>query len=270
MPNIKLGSGLTIHYRNLNPNGNQVMLLLHGLGATCESWQLQFPALLEAGFRVLAPDMRGFGGSTFPGGSNNSELMAHDMILFLERLEVENCHIIGISMGGTIALHQTLIKPALVDSLILTNTFAKLRPKKVRTWFFYVYRLVLMHLFGMQSQAKFVAKKLFPKPEHVELREEFINEVCQANPKGYRSTVRSFARYDLSAQIKKINVPTLIITGENDSVVPPEVQNELANQIPNSQHIIFPGAGHAVSVEHPKTYNKVILDFLSNQQSGIP
>lgn len=264
MPNVEIESELTIHYLDLNPNGNKVLLLLHGLGATGESWQLQFPALLEAGFRVLAPDMRGFGRSTFPGGSNNSEVMAHDMIMFLDHLQVENCHIIGISMGGTIAIQQTLIKPAMVNSLILTNTFAKLRPKKVRTWFFYVYRLMLLHTFGMQSQAKFVAKKLFPKPEQVELRKEFANQVSQANPDGYRSMLRSFARYDLSAQINKITVPTLIITGENDSVVPPAFQNELASQILNSRQIIIPKAGHAVSVEQPMIYNKIILDFLTN------
>jgi pimeloyl-ACP methyl ester carboxylesterase len=59
MANIDLKSGLTIHYSDLNPNGNPVVLLLHGLGATGESWQMQFPALIDAGFRILAPDMRG-------------------------------------------------------------------------------------------------------------------------------------------------------------------------------------------------------------------
>jgi 3-oxoadipate enol-lactonase len=262
MANIELESGLTINYLDLNPNGDQVLLLLHGLGATGESWQLQFPPLVESGFRVLAPDMRGFGRSTYPGGSNNSGLMAQDMIKFLDQLEIDISHIIGISMGGTIALQLILKQPSLVESLVLTNTFAKLRPRKISPWFFYVVRLALLHIIVMKKQADYVAKRLFQDPHQAELRDAFIAQVTQANPNGYRSTLRSFARYDLSAQVREIKTPTLIITGERDSVVPPAVQAELANQIPNAQHVIIPDAGHAVIVEQPEAYNRVILDFL--------
>ena len=61
MVNQLINPGLTIHYHDFNKNGSPGVLLLHGLGATCESWQLQTPALVEAGYRVIAPDMRGFG-----------------------------------------------------------------------------------------------------------------------------------------------------------------------------------------------------------------
>ena len=65
---LELEPGLTIHYLDFNPGGYPAVLLLHGLGATGNSWQLQFHPLIEAGYRVLAPDMRGFGQSNFPGG----------------------------------------------------------------------------------------------------------------------------------------------------------------------------------------------------------
>jgi pimeloyl-ACP methyl ester carboxylesterase len=265
MAEIKLEPGLTIHYLETNPNGDPVILLLHGLGATGDSWQLQLPQLSEAGYRCLAPDMRGFGRSTFPGGRNNSEIMAADTIKFLQKLKIKACHIIGISMGGTIALQVVLKNTALVESLILTNTFSKLRPQKAATWFFYGIRLILVHVFGIHKQANYVANRLFPRPENEELRIEFTRQVRQANHQGYRSTLRSYARYDLSEQVRKINIPTLIVTGEDDPVVPPAVQTELTNQIPNSRQVLIPNAGHAVSVERPNMYNGLILDFLKSQ-----
>lgn len=264
MADIELEPGLTIHYLEINPSGDPVVLFLHGLGATSASWQLQFQPLADAGYRILAPDMRGFGRSSYPGGANNSEIMAADTIKFLQRLEIGTCHVIGISMGGTIALQTVLMKPGFAESLILTNTFAKLRPKGVATWIFYGIRLAMVHVIGIQKQATYVANRLFPQPEQGELRNEFTKQVRQANQKGYRSTMRSYSQYDLSDQLREINVPTLIITGENDSVVPPDVQAELANNIPNSRHVLIQNSGHAVSVERPTIYNKIILNFLDS------
>lgn len=262
MPSIEIASGLTIHYIDLNQNGDPVLLMLHGLGATGESWQLQFPPLVDSGFRVLAPDMRGFGKSSYPGGSNDPGQMAHDMVEFLEHLRIKTSHLIGISMGGTVALQLILNYPSLVESLVLTNTFAKLRPDKVSLWFFYLARLILVHTVGINRQADYVASRLFPDAQQAELRELFIAQILQANPHGYRSTLRSYSRYDLSDQVREIKVPTLIVTGEKDSVVPPAAKAELANQLPNAQHVIIPDAGHAIIVEQPEAYNRVLLDFL--------
>jgi pimeloyl-ACP methyl ester carboxylesterase len=264
MPEIELEPGLTFHYLEINQSGDPVVLLLHGLGATSASWQLQFPPLAAAGYRILAPDMRGFGHSSYPGGANNSELMAADTLKFLQMLEIENCHVIGISMGGTIALQAALIRPAFAESLILTNTFAKLRPKDAATWIFYGIRLAMVHIIGIQRQATYVSNRLFPHSDQGELRNEFTKQVGQANQKGYRSTMRSYSQYDLSERLGEIKIPTLIITGENDLVVPPDVQAELANNIPNSQHVIIPNSGHAISVERPNSYNRIILDFLNS------
>lgn len=262
MADIELEPGLTFHYLETNSSEEPVVLLLHGLGTTSASWQLQIPSLTEVGYRVLAPDMRGFGRSSYPGGANNPEIMAADTIKFLQKLEIETCHVIGISMGGTIGLQAALTKPETFKSLILTNTFARLRPKGAGTWFFYGIRLAMVHILGIQRQAAYVAKRLFPHPDQCELRNEFTKQVRQANTKGYRSTMRSYARYDLSDRLGEINVPTLVITGENDTVVPPDVQAELANNISNSRRVIIPNSGHAVSVERPTTYNKVVMDFL--------
>ena len=125
MPDQILGPGLTIHYLDLNPRGFPCVMLLHGLGATCASWQLQTPALVEEGYRVVAPDMRGFGKSSYPGGKNDPKIMANDISDLCDMLDLHELHVVGISLGGTVALEFTLANPATVRSLVITNSFAR-------------------------------------------------------------------------------------------------------------------------------------------------
>lgn len=265
MAEINLEPGLSIHYQDLNPDGEPGVLLLHGLGTTADAWQLQFPALLNAGFRVIAPDMRGFGKSSYPGGSNQPGVMAQDMFQLMQALSMESFHLVGISLGGTVALELVLSAPEMVKSLVITNSFAKLRPWKFSLWLFYGMRLFLVHMIGIETQADYVAKRLFPSPEQTMFREAFREQISQANPHGYRSVMRSLAYFDVTSEVKKIESPTLVITGDEDNVVPPAVQAQLAAAIPGAQHITMTGAGHAVIVEKPEEYNQVLLDFLQVQ-----
>jgi len=88
------------------------------------------------------------------------------------------------------------------------------------------------------------------------------NQIIQANVVGYRSIIRSFVRFDLTDRLGEIQSPTLVISGENDSVVPPETQFELVEKIPNAQHVLIPNSGHAVIAEKPDEFNQAMLDFL--------
>jgi pimeloyl-ACP methyl ester carboxylesterase len=259
MPEQHIDPGLTIHYLDYygaNPAG---VLLLHGLGATCDSWQLQTPALVDAGYRVIAPDMRGFGKSTYPGGSNNPEIIAHDMAELVRRLDLKKVHLVGISLGGTVALEFAINNPDLVETLVIANSFARLRPKKISLWIYYLVRLLLVHLIGIETQAEYVANRMFNDDI---LRRTFKEQVCQSDPKGYRSTMRSLAFFDVTHEAVRIQKPTLVITGDQDTVVPLENQAELSELIPGSEHSFIPGAGHAVTVEKPDEFNQMLTDFL--------
>ena len=263
MAELHIEPGITIHFQDLNRHGSPGVLLLHGLGANCESWQLQTPALVDAGYHVIVPDMRGFGKSSYPGGQNNPKIMASDMVKLVESLSLGKFHLVGVSLGGTVALEVVFARPDWVKSLVITNSFAKLRPRKISLWLFYFIRLFLVHLIGIETQAEFVAERLFPKPEQALLRNSFKEQICQSNPSGYRSTMRSLAFFDARADAKEIQTPTFVITGENDTVVPPRSQTELARLIPGSQQKIIRDSGHAVTVEKPDRYNQLLLEFLS-------
>ncbi len=262
MAKINLGQGVSINYSDLNPTSEATALLLHGLGATAESWELQFLPLIDSGFRVITPDLRGFGRSSYPGGRNDAQVMAGDMFRLLQHLEIDSCIVVGISMGGTVGLQLTLEHSTHVDALIFINTFARLRPRRITSWYFYAVRLILVHILGVRIQARLVAKKLFPDPNQLQYRDIFYSQIIQANPQAYRSTMRSFIKFDVSSKLSEIEIPVLVITGERDSIVPPEMQTELSLKISNAHHEVIQDAGHAVIVDKPTELNRVMLKFL--------
>ena len=253
-----------LHYLDENTHAPRPVLLLHGLGATSDSWYFQFPALTDAGFRILAPDARGFGKSTYPGYTS-IPAMADDVFRLLNFLQIERTDVVGISMGGVMALQLALDHPKMIDHLVLVNTFASLRPRSLKVWAYFIYRFILVHRVGLNSQALFVARRIFPKPEQEVLRQELVAQINQASPKGYRATMRALGLLDIAHRLGEIKSPTLVITGERDGTVPPDVQSALARKIPGAVQSFIPEAGHAVSVELPEKFNRVMVDFLSDR-----
>lgn len=253
-----------LFYIDHQPESTRPVLLLHGLGATHASWTLQIPELVKAGFRVVAPDSRGFGKSGYPGRTS-VPLMVEDFIHLLDALQIPRTDVVGISMGGTQALQMALDYPERVHRLVLANTFASLRPRSLKVWGYFIYRFLLVHTLGLETQANFVAQRLFPKPEHEMLRRELITQVCQASPASYRATMRTLGVFDITTRLGEIRTPTLIITGTQDTTVPVDVQYTLAQNIGGSRHELIQGAGHGVSVEQPEVFNRLILDFLSDR-----
>jgi 3-oxoadipate enol-lactonase len=262
MPFVTLAPNFSLHYLDIHPAGSPAVVLLHGLGATGDSWALQFGPLQLAGFRILAPDGRGFGRSGWPAGRQTVADMAGDIASLLNSLSVSPAHIVGISMGGTLALQLALDHPELVDKLVLVNTFARLQPASPGGWLYFAWRYLLLHTLGLEVQARAVAGRLFPRPEQADLRQGLIEQILQANPHGYRAAMRALGRYNALSHLAQLTQPTLIITGELDTTVPLPNQRLLADRIPGARQVIIPGAGHAVSVESPDAFNAALLAFL--------
>ena len=263
MPKLTISPGVSIYYEEHNPAGQEPVLLLHGLGATTVSWQLQIPVLVNAGLRVIAADARGFGRSSYPSGSTSIAEMAGDFFHVLEALQATPAHVVGISMGGTQALQFALDYPQLTRKLVLINTFARLRPGNLSGWFYFALRFLLVHSLGVPYQARTVAKRLFPNPDQDELRQTLIEQIEQADPAGYRAAMRALARFNVQSRLSEIQMPTLVITAANDTTVPPAAQKQLAAGIPGARHVIIQGAGHAVTVEKPEDVNKILVEFLT-------
>lgn len=265
MPIHNISSRLNLYYADPAPEGSPCVILLHGLGATSESWAFQIPVLAAKGFRVLVPDIRGFGKSTYPGTSHSIKDLAGDIIHIMDHESIDSAHLVGISMGGAIALQLGCDFSHRFEKLVLVNTFAHLRPKSLKSRVYFMIRFFLVHILGLQAQAGFVANRLFPDPDQEYLRHTFIEQIMQSDPRGYRASMRALTRLNLSERLNGIPHQTLIITGENDFTVPRPTQRQLADKIPRARHILIPGAGHAVSVEKPDEFNKILIDFFCDK-----
>ncbi len=263
MPTYFMEGGSSVHFAESNPTGDPPVILLHGLGSAGESWQFQFEPLAALGFRVVAPDIPGFGWSPWPGGPVTIPRFAELISKFMHGIGTVPAHVVGISMGGTIALQLALDHPSLVRSLVLVNTFARLRPQAVRVgeWFYFIARMILVRLGGVERQADMVARRIFPHPEQEEHRETLKRHIRQADPKVYRGAMGALMRFDVRERLNEIRVPTLVITGEADTTVAPAVQEELVRGIPTARHVVIPAAGHAVIVDSADAFNKVLVDF---------
>lgn len=262
MPAIDLSDTLCLHYEEVNPSGAPTVLLLHGLGSAGGDWVFQFGPLSRAGYRVLAPDLRGFGRSSAPP-EVTVQAMAEDMAVFLERMGAAPAHVVGISMGGTVALQLALDHPDMVRRLVLVNTFARLRPQGLSGRFYMLARAVLAALMGPQKQAEMVARRLFPHPGQELLRENILRRITQTNPCAYRSAMRSLMRFDVEGRLGELRMPVLVVTGAEDTTVPPPVQRVLVRGIPGARQTVVEGSGHGIIADNPEAFNRILLEFLA-------
>lgn len=254
------------HYHDLNPDGNPTLLLLHGLGVDGSSWGYQIPVLCEKGLRPIAPDLPGFGASTAGASRWTIGRVTGDLVRFLIGLNTGPVIVVGISMGGTLALQLALDYPQYVKKLVLANTFACLRPQRLDEMGYLLGRFMVANLRGKEFQAKNVARRIFPKPEQEELRREMIERILQADQRTYRQAMQALALFDVRRRLSEIQIPTLVISGQNDTTVPLENQRVLAEGIPAARHVIIPGAGHAVIADSVTAFNRELLQFIHGVQ----
>jgi pimeloyl-ACP methyl ester carboxylesterase len=262
MPDLELSPSCRIHYTDENSDSANVVVLLHGLGANSNSWPFQIPVLHQAGFRTIAPDAPGFGKSTYAGGRASVAQFAGPIESLLEHLGLPRINLVGISMGGVLSLQIALDHPEWVKRLVLVNTFAHLNTTGLRLLPYYLMRFILVHTLGLPTQAKRVAKHIFPLPEQEVLRQGLIEQVIQSDPQAYRAAMRTLARFDVRSRLGEIHCPTLVISGDRDTTVPIETQRYLAQNIANAKHSLIPDAGHGVTVERPELFNPILVEFL--------
>jgi pimeloyl-ACP methyl ester carboxylesterase len=251
-----------LHYLDPNPAGSPAVLLLHGLGANGSSWILQFDPLSAAGMRPIAPDAPGFGGSQYDRRGWSFKRVAADLATLLDELQTSPVHLVGLSMGGIIAQQLVLDYPHLVRKLVLVSTYTVLRPENLSQWRYFFQRLIVLHALGLKQQAEIVARRVFPDPEQETLRQMAAAQIASADPRAYRTAMRSLGLFDSRRRLREIKAPTLVITGECDSTVSPARQKLLADGITGARQVVIPGAGHAVAVDQYEAFNRILLEFL--------
>ena len=251
-----------LYFLDPNPAGSPAVLLLHGLGANGSSWTLQFDPLLAAGMRPLAPDAPGFGHSRYDGCVWSFKHVATNLAKLLDELHTGPVHVVGLSMGGVIAQQFVLDYPQLVRKLVLVSTFSVLRPENLSQWGYFFQRLVVVHTLGLKQQSEIVARRVFPGAGQAALRQMATEQIASADPRAYRAAMRSLGLFNSQRRLKEIKIPTLVITGANDSTVSPARQKGLAEGICGARQVIIPHAGHAVAIDQFEAFNVELMTFL--------
>jgi pimeloyl-ACP methyl ester carboxylesterase len=247
------------------------VLLVHGFPLDHSMWEGQIEAL-SGRFRVIAPDLRGFGQSgerclpSFPD-TITMDQFADDLAALVDALGVGGPVVLcGLSMGGYIAFAFCRKYPARLRGLILCDTRAAADAPEAAAGRLETAERVLREGPG------FVADSMLPKllaPDTLAGRPEIVAAVRKVilatDPRGIAAALRGMReRPDSTPLLAQIACPTLVVVGQEDGLSPPETMQALARQIPNSRFVTIPGAGHLSPVEQPAATTAAITGFLDS------
>ena len=266
MPTLQ-SNGVQLYYTDTG-NGPGTIVFSHSYLADHSHFNPQIDALKEH-YRCIAFDHRGHGRSEIPAAGYDMENLYQDAVGFLEELKCAPCHFIGLSTGGFIGLRIGIRRPDLVRSLVLMDTSADAEPAESLGE--YKLMLFIVRWLGYWPVIRrmvpiFFAPKFLNDPDRRSEVAEWRQLLTSNDRKAmYKFGHGIFSRDSVYAQIDKIQIPTLVIVGENDVPTPVDRAKRIAEKIPNANLEIIPDAGHLCTIEEPLVVNSVIESFLAKQ-----
>jgi pimeloyl-ACP methyl ester carboxylesterase len=264
--------GARVNYVELGSGPRMPVVFVHGLSGSWQNWLENIPHLARE-HRVLALDLPGFGHSPLPDWEISIEGYGDLLHRFCDALEVRNCAVVGNSMGGFISAAAASAEPGRFEKLVLVSaagiSHARLHRQPAETLARMATAaaplLLRLQERGMRRPRVRWAtfKGLFQHPE--ELRRELLQEQFEngAGRPGFLPAVQGLVGYDILDQLTEVEVPTLIVWGRNDRVVPPQDAAGFSKRLRNSQTVIFDDTGHLPQLERPTRFNRVLETFLA-------
>lgn len=240
------------------------VIMLHGFPLCRQMWRPQIKALTGAGYRLILPDLRGFGDSDAPDGPYSMDLFADDIVELMNELGIERAVVGGMSMGGYVLLnlverHRSRLSGA---CFIMTRAAADDEEGKAR-------RLELARevgVFGPQVVARAFAPVLFAEQslsERPKLLEEVHRWMAATDSRGLAGGLLAMReRPDYRQRLSSFSIPALAIGALEDRAAPVEHSRAIASGIPGCGLCLIPEAGHMANLEHPGAFNDCLLDFL--------
>jgi 3-oxoadipate enol-lactonase len=228
----------------------RALLLIPGIPAVASDWDVVAEPL-SVSRRVVAYDNRGSGASSVTRGPYSTGRLAADAVALLDHLGIERADVFGMSMGGMIAQELALGFPDRVDQLVLGCTHAGIRhaarpPREsglafatpVDTWEERI-RLLVPHALASDADGELLERFIAKKVADVQ------------DPAGYQAQIDAVLAHDTFERLPEIAAPTLVITGDDDRVIPAASSDVLVERIPGAQLCVIPGAGHLFFLEQP-------------------
>ncbi len=262
--------GVRVHYQEAGDPNGPVMVLLHGFASSNLVWSKVLLPLSEAGFRVIAPDLLGYGYSGKPREFDYTISRQAEMVVgLLRQLQIERAIVVGSSYGGAIAATIALDFPEVVNKLVLVGAVTNNRPT----------RYMLMRLFGSpiigdilspfvvgsRRLLRFRMKRVYDRHKwELDERRVQARHVPLQTRGSHRAIIRTVRRWDaerVSRDAHLISHPTMVLWGDTDREVPVADGHRLQEEIPGARLIVFRECGHLPHEEYPREFIQVVSEF---------
>lgn len=276
MPYIKRNpqdnNSVNIFYEDLG--SGKPVVLIHGWPVSHEMWEYQVATIVNNGFRCIAYDRRGFGQSDKPWTSYDYDTLASDLNELLTVLELTDVTLVGFSMGGgevarylgkygSSRVSKAVLLGSVVPLLRKTDDHEEGVPQEV-------FDEIIANIqndrpaFLTQFGKQFFNEGILNKPVSQEIQQWMHGLAIVASPKATVDCVRSFSETDFRTDLSTVNIPILIIHGDEDKVVPLAATSALASmQLPNAEYYVLEGAPHGLFLTHKDEVNGLLLNFLN-------
>jgi 3-oxoadipate enol-lactonase len=235
------------------------LVFINSLGCDLRIWERVAPAFTDR-YQVLRYDKRGHGRSDAPHGPYTIRDHANDLTGLLAALEIESAALVGISVGGLIAMDFALQHPDSTRALVLSDT-----APKIGTAEGWEERIRLVREKGMPAIAETVASRWFTAAFKEGRRSEYrgyLEMLSQASAEGYAATCAALRDADLRAALPAIAAPTLALVGAADQTVSPEQTRTWAASLPNARVQVIEKAAHLPCIEQPGAVSEAVRGFL--------
>jgi pimeloyl-ACP methyl ester carboxylesterase len=262
MPMIQTGDIETYFEQT---GSGEPLLFIHGLGATAASWAFQVP-VFAAGYRVITYDLRGHGRSGHPPGPYAIARFAADTRALLTALDASPAHVVGLSLGGAIALQLALADAACVRTLTVVNSGPGLELRTVgdrlRWTMFVTSRRVMGAVLNQRQLGRLLARRLFPRPEQAALRAEVEQQLARNDPSTYRAAAEALLAWNIVDRLGEIRCPTLVVSADHD-YTPVRLKAAYVARMPNAVLEVIHNSRHATPLDQPAQFNAVVEAFLA-------
>src|SRR6202166_3055624 len=243
------------------------VLLIMGLSYPSYMWH-RTRAVLAAHYQTIAFDNRGVGRSDVPSGPYPIALMASDAAAVLDAAGIESAHLFGVSMGGMIAQEFALQYPKRVRSLILGCTAAG-GPHAGRAEAAVMETLLRQGMTPEESREAITPFIYPPATPRGRINEDMaIRMKWYPTPQGYAGQLQGIFGWEAYSRIAQITVPTLVIHGETDRLIPAANAKLIAERIPGARLVLIPHASHIFETDQPAVAHQAILEFLDARHDG--
>lgn len=270
MPSFR-SRGFGIHYEVHGEGPRLPLLLVMGMGGTCQGWlSVTVPDVIKTGRACVIFDNRGAGQSEDPGGPFTTGEMAEDARALLDHLGIARAHVLGGFLGGMVAQELALAHPERVASLILAGTYARADAKRrvvLDLWKSMVELKVPAELRIKQRLIWTLGDATMEQEDLIEAMWRFyLRDDAPMEDRVFVRQAEACIAHDALERLDKITAPTLVVCGEGDILTPPVLSRLLVSRIKDSRLVMMPNAGHLVAAELAPRFNRLVNRFLAEQE----